>query len=226
MRRALATTTLGLLTLVALPAAARPPASRPAVTLEVIARDGWGARPAKDTLVPHTITRLSVHHSGAPLKDNRRAPDRLRSAQEYHQVTKGWPDLAYHFLVDGAGNVYEGRTTAARGDSHTPYDTSGHFLVCLVGDYDQVQPQPAQLEAIARLLAWAATRFKVKAATIAGHRDVARTSCPGKHLYARIKDGSLRQRVERLLAEGGVAMKLVAGAEARRRVSEIRRGPR
>lgn len=192
--------------------------------LEVIGRAGWRARPPTAPFVKHVIRQLTVHHSGAPLRDNRRAPDRVRSAQHYHQRVKGWPDIAYHFLIDGDGQVYEGRPLDARGDSHTRYDTSGHFLVCIIGDYDQQLVGSAPLEALARLLAWAAVRFQVSPATIRGHRELAATSCPGKHLQARIADGTLRRRAERLNASGGVRLELLVGAAARRRVEAIRAG--
>lgn len=192
--------------------------------LEVIGRSGWCARPPTAGLVKHVIRQLTVHHSGAPLLDGRRAPDRIRSAQHYHQRVKGWPDIAYHFLVDGEGNVYEGRSLDARGDSHTRYDTSGHFLVCVVGDYDRQAIGAASLEALARLLAWAAVRFKVSPTTIRGHRELTATSCPGRHLQAQIANGTLRGRVERLVAGGGVRLRRLAEAEARRRVEAIRAG--
>ncbi len=190
--------------------------------VEVIARDGWRARPPAGDLVKHVIKRLTVHHSGAPLRENRRAPDRLRSAQHYHQRVKGWPDIAYHFLIDLDGNLYEGRPLDARGDSHTPYDTTGHFLVCVIGDYDRQLPSEPQLAALTRILAFGASRFAVSPATIRGHRDHARTSCPGKHLQASIADGRLGARVEALLRAGPIRLALISGAEARRRVEAIR----
>jgi hypothetical protein len=208
---------LGLLSLFAAGTGSAEP-----VSVEVIAREGWRARPPSGSFVKHVIKHLTVHHSGAPLRDNRRAPDRIRSAQLSHQG-RGWPELAYHFLIDGEGPLYQGRPLEARGDTHTRYDTTGHFLVCVVGDYDRQPLKPVQLASLIRILAWGASRFAVSPGTIRGHRELARTSCPGKHLQALIADGSLRRQVEQLLAGGRVRMRLLSGAEARARVERIRR---
>jgi hypothetical protein len=192
-------------------------------TVDVICRAGWGGRKATKPYTRHTIKRLTVHHSGVPLRRNSTAPGRVRSAQRFHQ-SRGWPDIAYHYLIDLEGNVYEGRPTSARGDTGTRYDTTGHFLVCVIGDYDKQTPRSGQVQALADLLAWASARFKVGVETIRGHRQLARTRCPGKKLQKRISDGALRGEVEARLEAGGVKRRLLCGEAARRRVRAIRRG--
>ena len=52
---------------------------------------------------PHTITRMTIHHSAVVLGDNRNAPGRLRQHQQYHQDEQGWIDIAYHVGVDRTG---------------------------------------------------------------------------------------------------------------------------
>lgn len=200
------------------PAEAAAPAS-----IEAICRDAWGANPVGEGLEAHTIERLTVHHTAALLDDNRRAPARLRSHQMFHQ-SKGWPDIAYHYAVDGNGNVYEGRPTDYRGDTGTNYNPTGHFLVVAEGNFDSQDIPAAQVAGVAAVLAWAATRFGVSPETIRGHRDWASTSCPGASFYPLVADGSLRAATDALLAAGGVELDVVCGDAAVARVAAIEAG--
>ena len=192
--------------------------------VEVLCREAWGAREAKPGLVKHTIKRLTVHHSGVAIRGNRRSPRRMRIAQIYHQKSKGWPDIAYHHVIDLEGNVYQARDPRFRGDTGTTYDTTGHYLVCLLGNYDKQRPNKKQLAALTGLLAWASRQYGVSPKTITGHRDHAATSCPGKNVYRLIKDGSLRRRVTTAAAAGAWRLKAACGEAARARVKAIKAG--
>jgi hypothetical protein len=164
---------------------------------------------------------MTVHHTARLLAENRRAPEAIRGHQRFHQLDRGWPDIAYHFIIDLDGNVYECRPVGAVGDTGTNYDPTGHFLVACEGNFDE-QPLPAaQQAALVNVLAWAGTEFAVDPETIRGHRDVAATSCPGDNLYALIDSGDLARAVADSLAAGTVTMEVVCGAEAEDRVAAI-----
>jgi hypothetical protein len=162
---------------------------------EIIARAGWDARPIQGEFVAHTIERMTVHHTAELLEDPSQAPARLRRHQRYHQDEKGWPDIAYHFVIDSAGRVFEGRPLWASGDTATMYDPTGHLLVCCEADFDRQSPTGAQLESLVSMLAWGAVEFGVDPDTIKGHRDYAATSCPGGNLAALIDDGTIEALV-------------------------------
>jgi len=176
-----------------------PPATRGAATglatdtLTIIGREGWTSRPQGE-FSHHIIERITVHHTGAELTDNTAAISRLHQHQDWH-MSHGWPDLAYHFMVDRNGNVYEGRPVDAVGDTFTEYDPTGHLLVCFEGHFDLQDPSPAQLAAMARLVAWAMQTFSVRATKIAGHRDWANTTCPGNNMYWRL-NGLIRAAID------------------------------
>lgn len=194
--------------------------SPPAVALEVIGRNGWGAREPIVEYGSHTIEQLTIHHTAVELANDSQAPSRLRGHQAYHQQ-QGWADIAYHFAIDRLGNVYEARPYSAPGDTFTNYDPAGHFLPVLEGDYNTQQPTEPQVESLVLLLAWAASEFGVDPATIGGHRDHASTTCPGDNLYRFIIEGSLEQRVRDRLEAGGVDLSVVRGDAATVRVAEI-----
>lgn len=153
-----------------------------------------------------------MHHSARPLTSSAEAPGQLRSLQAEH-LRNRWSDIAYHWLLDPAGNVYEGRDPATVGDTFTPYDPTGHFLVCLLGHYDEQPVAAPQRAALAQVLAWASARFGVGTGTIDGHGSYEPTTpCPGRNVVAVLDDGSLRAEVDAWLALGPPRLRRVRGA--------------
>jgi hypothetical protein len=212
----------GLLAATAGVASAPPAASASSVSM--ICRDAWGAQPARPGGKPHTVTRMTLHHEAVVLGDNRDAPARLRQDQRYHQQQQGWIDIAYHIGVDRNGNIYQLRSPEIAGDTATDYNTVGHFLVLCEGDFDKETVPEAQLHSTALAFAWASQHFGVATSTLAGHRDVAQTSCPGANLYAHLSSGDLRRRVDEVLAAGPVDLQLFCGPDAAARVAAIESG--
>lgn len=166
---------------------------------------------------------MTVHHTAARLDDNSTAPAQIRGHQRFHQES-GWADLAYHFMVDANGNVYEGRPFDAPGDTFTGYDPTGHFLVCCEGNFDQQELPAAQLNSLVAMLAWGVRQFGVTPDTIASHRDYAATTCPGTALAAVVSDGTVQEMVEALLAAGGVALMKVCDEVGEALVTAIETG--
>lgn len=208
-----------------------PTTSRPAVStattepsqvVEVICRDAWGAQEPRSSMTPHVIERLTLHHTAAPLGDNRDAPARARQHQRFH-LESGFADIAYHFIVDLHGNVLEGRPLEYAGETFTEYDPTGHFLVCCEGDFDDQSPTQPQLLSVARLFAWGCATLAVSPSTLAGHRDYASTSCPGDELYAAISDGSLERSIVDAVSSG-VALVDVCGSQGERVTRMIETG--
>ncbi len=153
-------------------------------TLAVIAREGWSFR-QQGAFRSHQIERITIHHTAAEITDNSRAPALIRQHEDWH-MSHGWPGLAYHFIIDRAGNVYEGRPISAIGDTFTEYDPTGHLLASFEGHFDRQSPSDAQLAGMTRLVAWAMQTYSVPAQLIGGHRDWARTTCPGSNMYWRL----------------------------------------
>lgn len=189
----------------------------------MICRRAWGARPPSGEFHRHRIRRLTVHHSAVVLRENRKAPERFRDHQAAHQA-RGWPDIAYHILIDRNGHVYEGRPLWARGDTSTDYRPRGHLLVLCEGNFDRQRLSREQAASLADVLAWAVRRFDVPVARIKGHRDFAATACPGRRLYRLIEDGTLLRRVRRRLRAGGVRLDEICGKAGRRLVRDIEAG--
>lgn len=99
----------------------------------------------------------------------------VRAIWQYHTYTLGWGDIGYNYLVDEAGNIYEGR---AHGDNvvggHVYGYNSGSMGVALLGcfqsadttcqqlDNNNIQPPSnAMLNSLTDLLAWKTTTYAI-----------------------------------------------------------------
>ena len=152
------------------------------------------------------------------------------------EIEEAQPDrprgpICFNRLADRAGRVSgfnfafgEDSRTEIAGDTATDYDTTGHFLVLCEGDFDQEAVSEAQLHGAALAFAWAAQNFRIASDTLAGHRDLAQTSCPGANLYAHVSSGDLKLRIDDLLAAGTVDLRSVCGPEAAAKVAAIEEG--
>jgi len=178
-----------------------PPRTFPAVTVEP--RENWGARPAEtERMTRHTIERLTIHHAGT--QSGITGAPQYRGWQSWHIDGQGWPDIAYHLIIGVDGTVHEGRDPTYRGDTGTTYDTTGHFLVVVEGNFDDEEPTARQVESLIAVLAWASATYEVSPTTISGHSEYASTACPGHQLQNRIASGEIHDAVQSLLDGGGV----------------------
>ncbi len=174
-----------------------PSPSAPSV-VNVIGREAWGARPPRGLFRPHVLERMTLHHTAGYAASVTGAARRFREYQARHQGRRGWPDIAYHYLIDLGGNVYEGRPTGVAGDTATAYDPAGHFLVCLDGDFDRQGPTEKQMDSLVAVLAWAAKTHGLDPSSISGHGDWAPTDCPGRRVRDRM--GVITEQVVEVLA--------------------------
>ena len=192
--------------------------------LSIRPRDMWGADlPPKAMPARETTKFLLVHHTASP-NGYSAARDVIRSAYAFQTgPAKGWPDVCYGFFIGRDGDVWEGRagalTRPVRADA-TGGNQGWAQLVCLLGDFTATVPTPAALSALARVLAWLAGRDLVSLAdgatttfvsrgsnrwpagtvvtapTIAAHRDMSYTACPGDALYPLMPEVRRRARLQ------------------------------
>lgn len=171
--------------------------------LPVVAVADWGGTPADATRARrHAITHITLHHQGEPFKPGTDPRQYLRNLQTWSRNTKGWLDIPYHYIIDLEGRTYAGRDIAYAGDTNTEYDPSGHALIEVVGNFEEVEPNGAQLAAVVDVMAMLAKKYKVPVERIASHRDHSdKTVCPGANLYRYVQSGYFRERVAARLAQ-------------------------
>lgn len=208
----------------------------PAHGLSINPRDSWGAdRPPVGQLSAEDVKFLIVHHSASHNgHDPADVPGILRGWFDFHTTGRGWNDIAYNFVIDSAGGIWEGRQGSVAGPvagDATGGNQGFTQLVCLIGDTNSVAPTAAARSSLVQVLSWLADRYGVSTApgaevtftsrgsnrwsagtevttpTIAGHRDMSKTTCPGNNLYGYVT-GSLPADVE--AARGGASPPVTA----------------
>lgn len=173
-----------------------------AVAPPIVSVADWGGTPADPAKARrHTITHITLHHQGEPFKPGTDPRQYLRNLQTWSRNSKGWLDIPYHYIIDLEGRTYAGRDIAYAGDTNTEYDPSGHALVEVVGNFEEVEPNQAQLDAVVEVMTMLAQKYDVPVERIASHRDHSdKTVCPGANLYRYVQRGYFREQVAARLA--------------------------
>ena len=187
----------------------------------ILPRDVWGADlPPTEPMkmeAPGDVRFLLVHHSASPNDYSAEQSIRyLRSFYRYHtSAAKGWPDIAYNFLADEHGQIFEGRQRSiespVRGDA-TGGSQEFALLTCFIGNHQDVAPTEDARSAMVALLAWLADNYEIDPGpgattefvsrgsnlhpegavvvtpTITGHRTMSRTTCPGDQAFALVEN--------------------------------------
>ncbi|MFG6416377.1 peptidoglycan recognition family protein [Roseateles sp. DC23W] len=167
---------------------------------QIVSVEAWGGTPASAPAPAQQISKITLHHQGEIWKDGTDVQNYLRRLQQWSRLTKRWADIPYHYVIAPDGRIYAARPLQQAGDTNTEYDPRGHALVMLVGNFEEQQPTPAQLNAAVDLTAWLARENKLGLDDIASHKDYSRqTVCPGKNLYAYLESGWFKGEVGRRL---------------------------
>lgn len=147
--------------------------------------------------------RITVHHEGAEAEWTTNAEEvahRLRSITRVHERAPGRGglgagDLAYHFVIDRAGRIWEGRSLAWQGaHAGNAAANAGNIGIVLLGNFDLQRPSPQQLRSLRRLLDDLRRRYQISPEHIYGHNEIkARyglppTRCPGRYLSAWLEE--------------------------------------
>jgi hypothetical protein len=147
----------------------------------VLPRSAWGASAARCNGAAHSPNRITIHHTVTANTDAN-PEGQLRQIQSYHQGTRGWCDIGYHFLISRDGRIWEGRP-AQRTASHVANANTNNIGIAFMGTFTKVAPTQAQLAAAATLVAELKAQYGIASGTLKGHRDHGGTECPGNTLY-------------------------------------------
>jgi len=130
---------------------------------------------------------LTVHHEGQSLKKDllkAKIVSSLQNIQAGHRKRR-YGDIAYHFIIDPAGRIWEGRSLQYQG-AHVAKHNVGNVGVMLLGNFEKQNPSTAQITELNNLVGILRKQFRIKRNRIYGHCDLASTLCPGGHLYPHI----------------------------------------
>lgn len=111
-----------------------------------------------------------------------------------HRENLGTQGCGYHFIVGNGTESPDGQIEVAKrwsdqkAGAHCRDPKAGELNdhgigICLVGDLDQSEPTPRQIEATRALVAYLRERYTIRADHAGTHAQLAQTAtaCPGKH---------------------------------------------
>ena len=192
---------------------------------QVLTRAQWGADESWRTGTPqsNTVKGVIIHHTADTNNYTAdQVPGMMRSMYRYATKTLGWDDIAYNYVIDRWGRIWQGRAWLY---PEQPVWPAAHLSnndramgVSMLGNYESERLSGAARSSLERIIGWAATEYGFDPSgrmliynnktsreewmsTITGHRDNYFTACPGANLYPLIP--GIRTNVAKLVAANG-----------------------
>jgi hypothetical protein len=154
-------------------------------------RSDWTLEPLREDRLRRmeSCDRLTIHHSGGEQFRDRSevaAVQRLQGMLAEH-AGRGYGDIGYHFVVDPAGRVWEGRKLAFEG-AHVVGQNESNVGIVALGDYEKQGLAREQQDALRLLVGCLRDRFGIKLHRVYGHSDLGQSVCPGRNLYTWVTE--------------------------------------
>jgi hypothetical protein len=131
--------------------------------------------------------RITIHHQGGGinrLRNHNAVVAAIDSVYAGHRH-KNYGDIAYHFIIDYAGRVWEGRSLAYEG-AHVSHNNKNNIGILVLGNFEKQNPSQDSLASMRNLVGVLRSRFGIKHHRVYGHRDIGSSLCPGKNLYPHV----------------------------------------
>ena len=156
----------------------------------IVSRAAWtpAGLASRNVQAMNGVNKITLHHEGGSpvtFTDTRSACARLEQIRQTHTRDRGWADIGYHYVIDRAGRVYQGRDPRYQG-AHVA-ETNPHNLgVMILGNFEDQRPSDAQVQSLGRFIATLARTYRLPRTAIYTHRELKPTACPGRHLQTHI----------------------------------------
>lgn len=171
----------------------------------IVSRSEWGARPINlkapeefglfdsqtnpegilyyPSDLQTVLNTIVIHHSAFAFA----GPVEI---QGLHMERRGYADVAYHFVIDSDGTIYEGREIGIRG-AHVQGFNTGSIGIVLLGNFNETKPTQSQLDSLGELADYLRDTYGIR--YLAGHKDYPNqspdgTECPGDSLYPLLSE--------------------------------------
>ncbi len=174
---------------VAWPKAKAPPAPLTPVAPPIQPRSRWvdQAPDLTDIHPMNGVQRITVHHEGFDVFTTDNEADtieRLRFTLRAHRK-RGFADIGYHFIVDHAGRIWEGRPIDEQG-AHARDRNEHNIGIVMLGNFEKQTPGQPQLVSLARLLDYLIGTYHLSMNDVHTHREMGATECPGRNLQEAV----------------------------------------
>lgn len=153
-----------------------------------IPRRYWTASRPNNSLINPMLTpihKITIHHDGLPMPADDDSKSRLEMIRYSHVNRNGWADIGYHFIVDRAGKVWEGRPINFQG-AHVKNNNEHNIGVLCLGNFEIQQPSSSQLNGLAAQIAYLRRQYRLSINQIYTHQEINPTKCPGRYLQPRV----------------------------------------
>lgn len=133
------------------------------------------------------VNRITVHHEGWTqvwFTDKATTAKRLDQIRRNH-VDRGWGDIGYHYIVDRAGRVWEGRNLRYQG-AHVKDQNEHNIGILVLGNFNVQQPSEAQMKALVQTIRTLMRAYNVPASRVYTHQELNSSTCPGRNLQQRM----------------------------------------
>ena len=112
---------------------------------------------------------------------------------------RGWPGISYQYFVDGDGRILQTQPLEEAISADQPWLAQG-INIAVAGNFDQVIPTDAQMDALARLIAWLLQELGLQRDAVVGVKELISSGSPGEQwLSGRRWKDILLNRVQGLL---------------------------
>jgi hypothetical protein len=143
----------------------------------IVTRAQWGANESlrhDSPIFNSVVKKIIVHHTGTP-NDITDYPGLARGIYT-NELNNGYIDIAYNWLVDPRGRIYEGRwaqnypsghvhTGERAGQNvmgaHALYFNADTIGIGLMGDFSNVAPTGAMIASLITLMTWKCARWGI-----------------------------------------------------------------
>jgi len=129
---------------------------------------------------------IVIHHSGLIIGD---VDSTLEDIHKMHVEKNHWSGIGYHFLIHKNGEIEYARPLEYKG-AHTFKNNEFTVGISLTGNYQLAEPPTVQVKSAIQLIGALCDKYNFAPTdtTIFGHRDLCKTSCPGKNLYSLLPE--------------------------------------
>jgi hypothetical protein len=160
-----------------------------AAPFHVIRRAEWGAKPPTEAYTPDPVKHFfTIHHTQSHYpKTYDESVAEMQFIQDFHQNGRGWIDIAYHFLIDPMGNIFEGRPISVLG-AHVKSHNTANVGISIMGNYHPPQHDPITQQTLNSFVSvgrYLKDTYEVDVSSFYAHREIGQTDCPGDDLYAK-----------------------------------------
>lgn len=157
-----------------------------AVAIKAIARSNWTrTSPVKSQINPmNGISKITIHHEGwtaVDFTDRTTTSQRIETIRSVHVRDRGWADIGYHYVIDRAGRVWEGRPIQFQG-AHVKENNEHNLGILVLGNFQKQAPSSEQLKSLYETTAQLQRYYRVQPGMVRSHQEINPTTCPGKNL--------------------------------------------